>query len=157
MIYQALGRTDKARREYEEALRIEPSFDVALNNYATLLYALADFSHAQKCWEKATQASPLDSSYWFNLALTYVRTDQGAKAVSALNQVTILNPRHSMAYSVLGVLKRESGDLKGALEAFNQHLILSPDPTSETSAIRTQTADLRVLLGKHLSIPPNQP
>ena len=58
---------------------------------------------------------------------------------------------------MLGVLKRESGDLKGALKAFNQHLILSPDPTSETSAIRTQTADLRVLLGTHLSIPPNQP
>ena len=48
MIYQALGRTDLARREYEEILRFEPGLETALNNYATLLYSLGEFARAQQ-------------------------------------------------------------------------------------------------------------
>ena len=158
MIYQALGRTDLARREYEEVLRFEPGLETALNNYATLLYSLGEFARAQQTWEKATLANPFDSSYWFNLSLSRVRTGQVGKALAALQQVIKLSPRHSLAYYVMGILKREHGDMQGALEAYREHLLVSADQTSNVYAkARAQTAELRILLGLPSSEAPSQP
>ncbi len=71
--YEAGGKPDLARREYREALRLDPHLTRARVNLGNLEAATARWGPAEDCYRRALRDSPADADALNNLAVALVR------------------------------------------------------------------------------------
>ena len=69
--YEYLGGMQKARGDYEEAIRLDPTLSVAYNNLATIYYAEHGNGKAEKFYKKAIKLDSRNASAYKNLGTLY--------------------------------------------------------------------------------------
>lgn len=85
---------EREEAHYRKALRYEPGFSRARNNYAILLYRQGRYREAIRQLERATNDTSYDqrSIAFMNLGRCYVQTGEPEKALAALEKSARLDP-----------------------------------------------------------------
>ena len=114
------GKLEQAVREYEQAVRADPTLAAAHNNLGSAHFAAGRFEEAARSFGRACE---LDADYGqahFNLALAHIKLGREREANEALNGAL-------RAYNSAGEAHLKAGRLKEAEEAFRGMLQIDPD------------------------------
>jgi tetratricopeptide (TPR) repeat protein len=134
------GDTDKAVAAYEEAVRLDPAFALALRRLGSALRESRQLSRATDVLNRAVQAAPEDARGWYELGM--LDADQGRKSdsIAAFEKSTALDPDLPEAYNSLGKALADSGDLASAENAFRAALRVQPDSGEAQANLATLLA-----------------
>jgi len=91
MRFHKRGRLKDAKRFYQEALRLDPSFVDALNNLGVLYIRDKDYTAAQRSFEKAIQLQPGYVDSYYNLACLYAIKGEAGQSLDHLKKATSLD------------------------------------------------------------------
>jgi tetratricopeptide (TPR) repeat protein len=122
----------------------------AVGDLAQALQAMAinDFATAREFLDRAIAADPSFAEAWNRRAMVNFLTCEADKAVSDIERVLVLEPRHYGALAGLGQVLLQEGETKHALLAFEAALAVNPHLTQ-----LRQTAERLRLLGSNREPP----
>ncbi len=86
-----------SEKYYQEALKIEPGFVIALRGLGKTYIAMEKFKEAVAVFEKATRNSPRFAELYFDLANAYTLSLEYKKALDAYKKVVELAPNTPLA------------------------------------------------------------
>lgn len=146
LLDRLFGRLKTAKSE-KEAKAVEQSIwrlwtrsgsatDDLLLEQATRSMNARQYDKALDILDAIVEHSPDFSEAWNKRAtVNYVvgRLDQ---SLADINKVLSLEPRHFGALSGLGMIRRDKGDERGALEAFREALSINPYMTNVRDAVK---------------------
>lgn len=102
--YHQLMELDTARRYYERAVKLNPSYAEAINNIGTVYYAQKSYRRAISQYRKALKFSPNSASIYSNLGTAYFARKNYEEASKAYAKALELDPdvfEHRSSYGVL--------------------------------------------------------
>jgi antitoxin component YwqK of YwqJK toxin-antitoxin module/Tfp pilus assembly protein PilF len=129
--YLAEENTDGAIVLYKKLLddghfEIKPSLYV---NYGSVMRDAERFEEAEKIYKEAEVKYPNYSHLIFNMAISYYRSGEVQKSIDYIKRTILINPAHSQAHYLLGVVALENGQIaEGALALLGY---LADDPEDE--------------------------
>jgi tetratricopeptide (TPR) repeat protein len=156
-IYYNRNDLSKARREYEDALKLDDSLTEARYNLGLIYEKKGEFSKAVKEWQALLDQDPNESRARERLARIYFRTERYEDAVqeySTLSQVKQNSPEVFLALGESAIMlastvssPEERKQLKDlAVQAFQRTLDLDPANAQAREYLdRLQSKDLPVL------------
>jgi tetratricopeptide (TPR) repeat protein len=93
--------------------------------------------------DRLVRVHPEFAEAWNKRATVYFMVGRYSDSLADINRVLDLEPRHFGALSGLGMIKREQGDLKGALAAFRDALAVNPQLEGAKQAVDELSANER--------------
>lgn len=120
------GNTKRAQQEFQEAMRLDPQSDTALNGLARTYEEMEQPDQARKVYEEAIEARPY---YWANdyaLANFLMRRADYGQAATVLQQAVAKFPANSFLMRRLGVAYFLEGKLDEAAATFLSAIHASP-------------------------------
>jgi tetratricopeptide (TPR) repeat protein len=125
---------EPARRAFEAALRIDPTYVEALDALGFALEALGDDPAAVATYEKAIALNQERrgsfSAPQVNLSAYYNRTGDAEKALQYAQQAIEIEPESDRAWFQKGRAEERLGRLEASVEALNQAIVLNPRVSS---------------------------
>jgi tetratricopeptide (TPR) repeat protein len=125
-LYSAQGKYAEAVVAYKQAVQTAPSplqwsnLGAAYFNNEDYPNAIAAYRLAIKLVEERLPDDPISAMFWGYLGDAYAAATQLDNAIGAYKQVIKLVPKHSEAWSKLGVVFRRAGRADEANEAFQR-------------------------------------
>jgi len=117
-----------AGREFEEALRLDPSYATAHDWYAYYLASIGRFDEALAHVKRAQTIEPVSISIATDVGELYYWARQYDRAVEQLRSVLQIEPEFPMARNILGLTYLKTGDLARGVEELEAARRLSPGP-----------------------------
>jgi tetratricopeptide (TPR) repeat protein len=102
-----LMRLDIARKYYEQAVKLNPTYSEAINNLGTVYYAGKSYRRAISQYRKAIKLAPGSASIHSNLGTAYYARNQLALATEEYQIALQLDPDVFEHHSSYGVLLQE--------------------------------------------------
>lgn len=125
-VERARGRPDAARDRYQQALDVEPDDHWCRGHLAQLEYELGNETQATDLYRQVLAAEP--QATWALVELAQVLTrSQPEESAALCREALELDPAYPWAWSQLGVLARERGDLEKARKHFQEAHAAAPD------------------------------
>ncbi len=124
--YLLRGLTDKAIREFRDAIQIDPGYSDAYLNLGVAYASIGAEEKAMAVLRKAIQLNPADSESYYNLGLLYSNKGLGHLAIEQYQKALLLNPESVNARNNLGIALAESGRIDEAIDQFQEGLKLFP-------------------------------
>jgi tetratricopeptide (TPR) repeat protein len=125
-----MKRTDDSDSLYEEALRINPEFSLALNNYA---YSLSErglqLERALGMARKALEVAPDNPSYLDTIGWIYFRLGRYRDAESFVKKAINKGEVSAVVHEHMGDIYFKLNDMDRALEHWNEALKLDGSNT----------------------------
>lgn len=123
------GTTVSSPTPTAKAASPAPAVDATETNFQQALQLMQsrDYARAEPLLADLTRRQPQLAGPWLNLGIVYARTNRRPQAIQALRQGLGLNPKSAIAQNQLGILLRESGELRAAEQAYQAALAVSPD------------------------------
>jgi len=122
----------EADQAFEESLRLNPSNDVALNNYA---YSLSNrdnrdaLSKAKDMADRALKAAPENASYLDTAGWIYYRLGDYRKARDLVKKSLDIDSSSAEVLEHMGDILEKLGDKQGAQQYWRQALEIEPNRT----------------------------
>ncbi|MCG6658548.1 type IV pilus biogenesis/stability protein PilW [Halomonas campisalis] len=144
IVYQRQGEHELADTTFQRALRADPDFTRARNNYAAYLY---DRGRTREACEQLEQASR-DTQYasrgqlFANLGQCQWELGDAAAARTSLERAQAINPRHPRSYFALAELELSKGNLERAQRQLEGFMRLAGS-TPEAQALARDLAAAR--------------
>lgn len=133
-MYQ-LKSYDKAKESYIKTLNYKPSPELRAQVYGGLgdIYLkLGDYNSAIEQYEKALSHNSKWLGVRLNLAKAWFNMKKIVNASIEINKLLEIDPGLPEAYQLRSLIKREQGDLKGALIDLEKSINLNPNPNLES-------------------------
>jgi tetratricopeptide (TPR) repeat protein len=111
---------EQARREYEQALSVDPNCLAAFHALGKLYVKMGDLEGAIKWYRKGLEKQPKEASLWFDLGMCHSRRKDWEPAVQALRHAAELEPDNKQNWNTLGCCLARSGHSDEALVAFRK-------------------------------------
>jgi tetratricopeptide (TPR) repeat protein len=111
---------DKARRSYQEALRLNPSYAPAYCALAHLYVELGDYERATATYQKGLQKNAKEPALWFDLGMFHARKKEWDSAISCLTKATDLDPENRHYSNTLGFCLARAGRIQESLSLFSK-------------------------------------
>ena len=108
--YHQLLQLDKARKEYEAAVKLKPDYEEAINNIGTVYYAQKSYRRATSWFARAVKLAPDDSksaAVYVNLGSAWFSRKDFPKAQDAFQTAVRLDPDVFERHGNYGVLMQE--------------------------------------------------
>jgi len=105
--YHQLMQLDNARKCYEQAIKLKPSYHEAINNLGTVWYAKKSYRRAISQYRKAIKLSPESASIHSNLGTAYFARNQIELATDEFRTALKLDPNVFEHHSSYGVILQE--------------------------------------------------
>ena len=121
-----LTHDDQARRHYEEAIRIDPSFYAADYNLGNLLLA-DDPEQAIAHYRRAALEAPRDARVQNNLGIALAKPGNLTEAAEHFRSAASLLPDYPDPHANLGLLLARQGDRIAAVAEFQAALRIDPN------------------------------
>ncbi|MFZ3384784.1 MAG: tetratricopeptide repeat protein [Candidatus Methanoperedens sp.] len=102
LAYDKIGMLDKAKEEYNEALRLDPGYVEVHNNLGVTFYKMGLTDEAEKELKKAINVNPGYLEAHCNLANIYICSGRLEEALFELNEALRIDPEHAPAHNALG-------------------------------------------------------
>lgn len=131
LVYHALGKLDEALSQYEEAIRLKPTFSEAYNNMGTLLIDLGRYEDAVAAFKVALAdiLYPTPSLAEGNMGWAYYRQGNVTLAERHLRNAVAASPTFCRGYEWLARIALDQGDGKSAVASigrFDKHCRNNP-------------------------------
>jgi len=120
VVRQAQGRWSQAADAHRRAVALAPNEPSYLSNLGRALLEAGDVDAAVATLRRATAVLPSAPPTLMNFGKALVAADQPEEAVAVYDQATRLAPGLTAAAIGLGYARTLTGDLAGALHAFDQ-------------------------------------
>ena len=104
----------RAKQEYQKALKLYPQHLDALYNLGIVLERLGQKDEAIEQYQRYLAIKPNDADVWTQIGVLYDETGRKKEAREAYGKALEINPKFGRALHNLGVLLKEDGDLKAA-------------------------------------------
>jgi S1-C subfamily serine protease/regulator of sirC expression with transglutaminase-like and TPR domain len=151
-----LDMTDKAIKDFEEAVRLDPTMK---EDVKQLCCEIAQDCMSNQIWERAalyyTEAlklAPKDTDVFLSRAMAYMNEQKWDAAIADCTSVAKLEPKNSKAYYVAGMIYKKKaaissaeGDFTKAIANLAQALKLEPDNNNIKQALGETYNNLGVL------------
>ena len=105
--YHQMTELDRAKKQYEQALKLNPKYAEAINNLGTVHYAKRSYRRAVGQYKKALKFSPNSASIYSNLGTAHFARKKYKDAFEAYQQALALDPDVFEHRSTHGVLLQE--------------------------------------------------
>ncbi|MBZ5583609.1 MAG: tetratricopeptide repeat protein [Acidobacteriia bacterium] len=90
--YHQLLQIDKAKKYYERALKLKPTYFEAQNNLGVIYYSQKSFRRAVNCYKKALRFSPDSASVLMNLGTAYFARKNYKEASGMYEKALAIDP-----------------------------------------------------------------
>ena len=126
--YKQEGKSDQAIEAFERAVAANPRHYMAWASLGNLYKtARKDIPRAVGAYEHAVEGLKKDKVVWANLGMAYYRNKQNDLALKALVTASALDPNDAEIRENLGTVRRQTGDLPGAIADLEAAVKLRPD------------------------------
>ena len=105
--HHQLMQLDSARKYYEQAVKLKPTYSEAVNNLGTVYYANKSYRRAIAQYKKAIKLAPDSASIHSNLGTAYFARNQIALATEEFRTALKLDPNVFEHHSSYGVMLQE--------------------------------------------------
>ena len=126
----ALGRIEAAADQYTAAVRLTPEDGAAQFNLGLVLATMGQTQEASRHLKDAIRLSPQEHEAHrmalYNMAVVHGTRSEFLEARGYLDRVLALQPDYFDARRYLGVVQHGSGDITGAIAAYESALELQP-------------------------------
>ena len=112
---------DRARRAYQEALKVDPGHLPAYKGLAHLYLAMGDFEHAAATYQAALRLAPADATLWSELGMCHARAKAWPAAVEELSKAVEIDPENRTYGNFLGYALARCGRYDDSLAVFARH------------------------------------
>lgn len=112
---------ERARKAYQEALKLDPNNVPALRSLARLYASSGDYARAKETSEAALAQAPNDAALWFDLGMTYARTKDWAAAIAHMAHAIELDPENRSYHRYLGYTYARAGRNDDSLAEFTRY------------------------------------
>ncbi|HUP04445.1 MAG TPA: tetratricopeptide repeat protein [Bryobacteraceae bacterium] len=102
--WHQLGQLNRARADYEHALKLKPTYAEAQNNVGTVYYGQKSYRRAISAYRKAIALSPQNASFHKNLGTAYFARKQDDLAMAEYQKAIQLDPEVFENRSITGVI-----------------------------------------------------
>lgn len=126
IFYYNQERFEAALACYEQALRLNPHNDIALQYQCDSLVMIEHYEEAAEVAESLTLCHPDDWQTWYNRAWCCERLEQYGEVMTAAQKVIQLYPENKDGYELLGNAQLNTWMLDEALENYDKTLELCP-------------------------------
>ncbi|MFL0249407.1 tetratricopeptide repeat protein [Clostridium neuense] len=127
LIYDSLGKSQKAKEYYEEALSIDDYEERAYYGLASIYDEEENYEEAIKLYNKAIYINPNYHVAYFFLANTYDVSGKKALAIETYKKLLSLNPMDFWANLNLGCIYEEQNQNNSAYKLFSKALKINPN------------------------------
>jgi Tfp pilus assembly protein PilF len=111
---------DRARKGYEQALRIEPKHAAAQLGMARLYSDMNDHDHAVAEYQKALKQDPKSAVALFELGMVHARSKEWSAALGYLKSAYEIDPNNKECANTYGHCLARSGRIDEALDVFRR-------------------------------------
>jgi Flp pilus assembly protein TadD/uncharacterized protein (AIM24 family) len=112
------GKLDQAQGAFRSALELEPDNPRVLALLGLSYFRGNQFTDAQPIYETLVEKAPTDASHRLNLGLVYLKLNDAARAIDALEASRALDPSQGRAVSYLGLAYARAGRYAEAYRSF---------------------------------------
>ena len=105
--YHQLLDLESAKRQYERAIKLNPTYAEAINNLGTVYYARKSYRRAVSEYKKALRIMPESASFLSNLGTAYYSRKQYKEAAVIYEQALRLDPEVFERRSSMGTTLME--------------------------------------------------
>ena len=119
-----LNRYEKAFKDYEKAIELNPNFAVAYNNRGLTYAKLNQHEIAIEDYNKAIELNPDYAEAYNNRGNAYAKLNQSEGAIEDYNKAIKLNPNLADAYGNRGRTYKEIGNYEGSARDLKKASIL---------------------------------
>jgi Flp pilus assembly protein TadD len=120
------GRIDDAIHNFEEALRVNPSHWIALENLGNAYRQQKRWPEALETLQRAVSLQPQDPEANYSLAMVYAQTDDTAHAYQYLERALQLRPAYPEALNNRGILYLRTQRRDEAVRSFEECIRVAP-------------------------------
>ncbi len=121
------GRYDDALRQFNEALRLKPEYDVAWLLRGHALRRMGDFDGALQSFAQTLRHNEESEEGWMGLAASLHELRRYKEEAEAYDQLTKIHPRLVEAWLNKGAALHDLKDYKGAIACYDKVLSLRPE------------------------------
>jgi len=105
--YHQMLQLDKAKKCYEQAIKLKKDYHEAINNLGTIYYAQKSYRRAISQYKKALKIAPDQASVHSNLGTAYFARKKMELAIAEFRSALELDPEVFEHHSAYGVLLQE--------------------------------------------------
>jgi tetratricopeptide (TPR) repeat protein len=121
------GQTDEAIRQFQEAIRAQPSYAEAYNNLGAVLDKQGQTDEAIRQFQEAIHVQPSYADAHNNLSAVLDKKGQIDEAIRQYQEALRLKPDYAEAHNNLGSALDKQGQTDEAIRQFQEALRLKPD------------------------------
>src|SRR5215467_6653220 len=105
--YHQMLQTEIARRYYERAMKIDPTYAEAINNLGTVYYSKKNYRRSIKLYRRALKLAPNSASIYSNLGTSFFARKNYKQAAESYQKALSLDPDVFEHRSSWGVMLQE--------------------------------------------------
>lgn len=109
-----------AIRCFQQAIAQQPDFAEAYNNLGNAWAEQTEYADALAAYQQAIHLQPAYLQAHYNVAQVFKKQERWSDAVSVLQTCLTLNPQWSKAWTLLGHIEVERGQIQAAQQAYQQ-------------------------------------
>jgi len=130
------GRNQKALKEFQTALKINPFDFMSYFGLGNVYYQMQDFAQAIDSYKRALAVNPYFYNAHFNLGIIYKESGRKKEAQEQFKEVLKFNPEDCAAHYNLGRIYQERGLIEAALKEYEQAIEIEPGNQEILQAIK---------------------
>ena len=133
--YLAQGDLDHAMADFNESMRVDPTYARAYNDRGITWYRTGDLDRAIADYDQAIRLDPKDAKAYYNRGSAWGDKGDLDRAIADFDQAIRLDPKDAKAYYNRGIAWEKKGSLQEALADFKMHSQLAPWPEGSGARI----------------------
>jgi len=127
IIFQKLGKGQKAKDCLEKAIEINPNNADAYNNLGNIFKSLGERQKAKDCYEKAITINPNYADAHNNLGIVFKELGERQKAKDCYEKAIEIDSNYVTAHKNLGVIFQEIGEYQKAKNCYERAIEINPN------------------------------
>jgi tetratricopeptide (TPR) repeat protein len=105
--FHQLSLINLAKKNYERAIKLDPTYSEAINNLGTIYYSQKNYGRAIRLYKRALNSSPPTASVYSNLGAAYFSRKDYKRAIEYYQEALKLDPDVFEHHSNFGTLMQE--------------------------------------------------
>ena len=129
VIFQRLGKKQRAKECYEKVIKINPTYADANYNLGNIFQELGDDQKAKDCFEKTIEIDPNYVNALNNLGVVFKALKEYQKSINCFEKIIKINPNDEDVHNNLGGVFQRLGENQKAKSYYERAIIINPNHT----------------------------